>query len=511
MSATVDALYTTSTGTPVSEPYSFQRIGNVGPLLLQDSDAIEALAHFARERIPERVVHARGAGAHGYIEVTHDITDLTCAALFSKVGNRAPVTMRHSLVVTESGSADTIRDTHGFAVKIKTEEGNLDWVFNNSPVFFIRDPSKFPALNHTHKRNPATHLPAVEEGWDFFSQNPETIHQIMINFSDRGTPDGYHRVHGYSGSTYKFINAQGKFTYIRVQLRNDRGFKTLTGAEAQRLAGENPDYGIQAMYEDIERGEYPSWTVLVQTMTPEQAEHFRYSILDMTKVWPHADFPLRPCARVVLDHNPANYFAEVEQLAFSPSRVVPGWAPSADPVLQARLFAYPDAARYRLGVNHAQLPANAPAAPVANFQRDGAMALDNQGARPNYASSLAPMRYRTRAEVQHEVWLGRAMGFLSEVTELDFEQPRALWQKVFSDADRERFVGNIAPALGGVRSAEIKARQLAIFAAVDQSLSDRIAEAIKVPPVQPLKVKSVVELEGRRSSTLLINEKTGDC
>ncbi|PIL27423.1 hypothetical protein GSI_10571 [Ganoderma sinense ZZ0214-1] len=489
------AVYTTSTGAPVARPYAVERVGKHGPLLLQDFHHIDLIAHFDRERIPERVVHAKGAGAHGEFEVTHDISDLTCAALFNKVGKKAPLTIRFSTVGGELGSADTARDPRGFAVKIRTEEGNLDWVFNNTPVFFIRDPSKFPHFIHTQKRDPQTHLKDADMFWDYLSQNPESIHQVMILFSDRGTPDGYHNMHGYSGHTFKFVNAEGKFHYVQIHLRKDGGFKTLTDAQAGKLAGENPDYGIQTLLEDIEAGKFPSWTVYVQTMTAEQAEKFRYNVLDLTKVWPHADFPLRPVGKITLNKNIQNYFAEIEQVAFSPSHLVHGIEPSADPVLQSRFFSYPDTHRHRLGVNYTQLPVNAPLSPIANFQRDGFMAFNNQGNRPNYQSSIQALSYKPKVyeNVEHEVFLGTAQADLSEITELDFEQPRALWQKVFSDVDREHFVGNVAGHLKNAKSAEVKARQLSVFAAVDQSIADRIAQAIGVPTVKPLQVKSAAE------------------
>ncbi|OBZ78291.1 Catalase [Grifola frondosa] len=489
------AVYTTSTGAPVAQPYAAQRVGLVGPLLLQDFHHIDVIAHFDRERIPERVVHAKGAGAHGYFEVTHDITDLTCASLFKKVGNKVRATVRFSTVGGEAGSADTARDPRGFAIKLRTDEGNLDWVFNNTPIFFIRDPTKFPHFIHTQKRDPQTHLKDADMFWDYFSLNPECIHQVMILFSDRGTPDGYHNMHGYSGHTYKLVNASGKFVYVQIHLKKVGGAKTLTDAQATKLAGENPEYGIQSLFEDIEKGNFPAWDAYIQTMTTEQAEQFRYNILDLTKVWPHAQFPLRPIGRLVLNENPENYFNEIEQAAFSPSHSVPGLEPSADPVLQSRLFSYPDTHRHRLGTNYNQLPVNAPIVPVANFQRAGPMSFVSQGGRPNYQSSLVPLTYKEKSyeHVQHETWLGAAVTDLSEINELDFEQPRALWQKVFSDVDRAHFVGNVAGHLGNVKSAEVKARQLSVFAAVDQSLSDRIAVAIGAPKVQPLKAKPASE------------------
>ncbi|EKM53322.1 uncharacterized protein PHACADRAFT_259598 [Phanerochaete carnosa HHB-10118-sp] len=484
------AVYTTSSGAPVAEPYAAQRVGNNGPLLLQDFSLIDSLAHFDRERIPERVVHAKGAGCHGFFEVTHDITDLSCAALFSEVGKKTPVTMRFSTVGGELGSADSARDPRGFAIKLKTEHGNLDWVFNNTPIFFIRDPAKFPHFIHTQKRDPETHLKDADPFWDYFSLNPESIHQVMILFSDRGTPYGFHHMHGYSGHTYKFVNAEGKFVYVQIHVRKEGGFKTIDNATAGKLAGENPDYGIELLHNDVAAGKFPEWKLFVQTMTPEQAEKFRYNICDLTKVWPHAEFPLRPFGKIVLNKNPENYFAEVEQVAFSPSHTVPGFEPSNDPVLQSRLFSYPDTHRHRLGTNYQQLPVNRPLVPIANFQRDGPMAFENQGTRPNYQSSLVPLTYKPKPyeQVKHETWLAAAKTDLSFITELDFEQPRALWQKVFDNTQKEHFVSNVAGHFGNVKSPEVKARQLSVFAAVDQDLSDRIAKAIGHPSVKPLSV-----------------------
>lgn len=511
------AVYTTSNGAPVAEPYAAQRAGHTGPLLLQDFHHIDLLAHFDRERIPERVVHAKGAGAHGYFETTHNLSDITSQSLFQTVGKKVRATVRFSTVGGESGSADTARDPRGFAIKLRTEEGNLDWVFNNTPVFFIRDPAKFPHFIHTQKRDPQTHLKDADMFWDYLSQNPESIHQIMILFSDRGTPDGYHREHGYSGHTFKWGKADGSFVYVQVHVRADGGFKTIDNATATRLAGENPDYATQALFEAIERKEYPSWTVYIQTMTPEQAEKFRYNVLDLTKVWPHGEFPLRPIGKLVLNENPQNYFAEIEQAAFSPSHTVPFCEPSADPVLQSRLFSYPDTHRHRLGVNYQQLPVNAPVAPVANYQRDGQGYFISQGSRPNYQSSIQPLTHAApkgsidggakdhERAAKHESFVGVAWRDLSEITELDFEQPRALWSKVWDDRAREAYVQNVAGHFGGVKSPEIKARQLAVWAAVDQGLSDRIAKAVGHPPVKPLKVKSASEAVRFRASIGLSN------
>ncbi|KIY67231.1 catalase [Cylindrobasidium torrendii FP15055 ss-10] len=497
------ATYTTSNGLPVSEPYAAQRVGFNGPLLLQDFHHIDLLAHFDRERIPERVVHAKGAGAHGVFEVTHDMSDITSSKFLSTVGAKARATARFSTVGGESGSPDTARDPRGFAVKLRTDEGNWDWVFNNTPVFFLRDPAKFPHFIHTQKRDPQTHLKDPDMFWDYLSQNPESIHQVMILFSDRGTPDGYHNMHGYSGHTFKWVKDDGSFVYVQIHAIADEGFKTLDGKTAGELGGSNPDYGTQKLFESIEGGKFPSWTVSVQTMTPEQAEKFRYNILDLTKIWPHSEFPLRPFGKLTLNENVQNYFAEVEQVAFSPSHLIPYVATSEDPVLQSRLFSYPDTHRYRLGVNYQQLPVNAPIVPIANFQRDGAAVFDSQGARPNYQSTILPLSYAgakntldggaNDISLDHVNFIGRAYRDLSVLTELDFEQPRALWSKVWSDEQRAAYVENVAGHLGGVKSAEIKARQLSVFAAVDQELSDRVAKAIGAPTVSPVKAAAAHE------------------
>ncbi|KAI5475895.1 hypothetical protein MNV49_000728 [Pseudohyphozyma bogoriensis] len=484
------AVYTTSQGAPVQEPYAAERIGLNGPLLLQDFNLIDVLSHFDRERVPERVVHAKGSGAHGVFEVTKDISDLTCANLFSKVGNKARSTVRFSTVGGESGSADTARDPRGFAVKIRTEEGNWDQVYNNTPVFFLRDPTKFPHFIHTQKRDPQTNLKDADMFWDYLSQNPESAHQVMILFGDRGVPDGYRFMHGYSGHTHKLVNKNGDFVYAQFHYRANQPRKFLTQDVATKIAGENPDYAQQDLFEAIERKEFPSWTLYVQTMTPKQAEDFRWNILDLTKIWPHKDYPLREVGKLTLNENPQNYFAEVEQSAFSPSHLVPGIEPSADPVLQSRLFSYPDTHRHRIGTNYAQLPVNAPLHLPANFQRNGAMAFYNQGARPNYQSSIQPLTYKEKpySTIKHEQYLGAAVADLSFVTELDFEQPRALWERVFDDAARERFVGNVAGHFGAVKSAEVKKRTLAYFGAVHPDLGKRLAAAIGHSTVEPMKV-----------------------
>jgi len=317
----------------------------------------------------------------------------------------------------------------------------------------------------------------------------------MILFSDRGTPNGYRFMHGYSGHTFKWINANGDFHYVQVHCRTDAGVKTLNNEEAGKLAGENPDYANQDLFEAIQKGEFPTWTVYIQTMTPKQAEEFRYSVLDLTKVWSHKEFPLQEVGKMVLNKNVDNYFAEMEQAAFSPSHLIPGVEASADPVLQSRLFSYPDTHRHRLGVNYQQLPVNRPVCPVTNFSRDGAMCIFNQGSAANYQSSFEPLTYKPKpynSTSSHERFLGQALADLSEINELDFEQPRALWQKVFDDKAKAAFVHNVSGHLRGADK-HIQARQLSVFAAVDQDLSDRIAKAMSADTVKPLKAKPASE------------------
>ncbi|KAJ1902477.1 catalase A, partial [Coemansia sp. S17] len=306
---------TTGSGNPVPSNQTSQTAGYYGPVLVQDFHHIDKLARFDRERIPERVVHAKGAGAHGYFEVTKDISHLTCAKFLSEVGKRTPIFARFSTVGGESGSPDTARDPRGFAIKFYTEEGNWDMVGNNTPIFFIRDPLKFPDFIHTQKRDPRTHLKNPDMQWDFWSHVPEALHQVMILFSNRGTPDGFRHMHGYSSHTLKLVKADGSFHYVKWHFRTDQGIKNLTAQKAAELTGTNPDYATQDLFEAIERGDHPSWTVSIQIFTEEDAMKFKYNPFDVTKVVSQKDFPLHEVGRMVLDRNPENYFAEVEQAA----------------------------------------------------------------------------------------------------------------------------------------------------------------------------------------------------
>ncbi|KAJ5472257.1 Catalasemono-functionalheme-containing [Penicillium desertorum] len=486
--------YTLAEGCPFASSSTavLMRNRNGGGLgLLQDTQLIETLAHFSRERIPERVVHAKAVGAYGEFEATADCSDLTSASFLNKAGKKTPVLLRVSTVGPESGSADTSRDVHGWAMKLYTDEGNLDWVFNNTPVFFIRDPIKFPSMNRSHKRHPRTHLPDANMFWDFHVGNPEGIHQLLVLFSDRGTPQSVRFLNSYSGHTYKFTKEDGSFKYVKIHMKTQQGVKNFTREEATRIAGEDPDYMIRDMFEAIERKDYPSWDVFVQVMDPSEAENYRWNIFDMTKVWPHEDFPLRKIGKLTLDRNPGNYFADIEQAAFSPSTMVPGFAASADPVLQARLFAYPDAARYRLGVNYQQLPTNAAKAPVYSpFQRDGKMRFDdNYGGDPNYVnSSLHPTRFypdvkgispeSLSVHTEHEKWVGEVTTYTSHMNDDDFIQPAALWKVIGRDpGHQDRTIDNLSASISGVKSPKLRDEVYSLFSRVNQDLGRKLKKA----------------------------------
>jgi catalase len=489
-----DKYYTLAEGCPFASSSTAvlmrnNRGGGLG--LLQDTQLIETLAHFSRERIPERVVHAKAVGAYGEFEATTDCSDLTSASFLSKAGKKTPVLLRVSTVGPESGSADTSRDVHGWGMKLYTDEGNLDWVFNNTPVFFIRDPIKFPSMNRSHKRHPRTHLPDANMFWDFHVGNPEGIHQLLVLFSDRGTPQSVRFLNSYSGHTYKFTKEDGSFKYIKIHMKTRQGVKNFTQEQATKIAGEDPDYMIRDMFEAIERKEYPSWDVFVQVMEPSEAENYRWNIFDMTKVWSHKDFPLKKIGKMTLNRNPGNYFADIEQAAFSPSTMVPGFAASADPVLQARLFAYPDAARYRLGVNYQQLPTNAAKAPVyCPFQRDGKMRFDdNYGGDPNYVnSSLQPTKFypdvkgvspaSLNLHTEHEKWVGEVTNYTSHIDENDFIQPAALWEVIGREqGHQDRTIDSLAGSISGVTSPQLRDAVYALFSRVNQDLGARVKKA----------------------------------
>ncbi len=379
---------TTSDGMPVADNQNSLSVGPRGPLLSEDFHLAEKMAHFNRERIPERVVHAKGAGAFGTFTVTHDITGYTKARVFSQVGKKTEMIARFSTVGGEKGSADTERDPRGFSLKFYTEQGNWDLVGNNTPIFFVHDPLKFSDFIHTQKRDPRTNLKSPTMMWDFWSLSPESLHQVTILFSDRGVPFSYRHMNGYGSHTYSFLNDRGERHWVKFHFKTKQGIKNLTREDANRIKGEDPDHSTRDLFESIESGDYPKWTLYVQVMPEADATKTWYNPFDLTKVWPHADYPLIEVGEMELNRNPENYFAEVESAAFSPNAIVPGISFSPDKMLQARVQSYPDAHRYRLGSNYQHFPVNAPKCPMANYQRDGiagAMRPDNNGGRaPNY-------------------------------------------------------------------------------------------------------------------------------
>ncbi|KFY69737.1 hypothetical protein V499_09789 [Pseudogymnoascus sp. VKM F-103] len=460
-------------------------------VLLQDTQLIETLAHFSRERIPERVVHALAVGAWGEFEVTKDISSLTNAKFLNGVGKKSKVLLRVSAVAPQAGGAETQRDVRGWAMKIFTEEGNQDFVFNSIPVFFIRDPIKFPSVNRSHKKNPATNASDNTMFWDYHNNNQEGTHAIMILFSNRGIPASIRTLNSYSGHTYKLVNDDGNFTYVKFHFKTNQGVKNLRQADADKLAGENPDYHTDDLFGSIEKGDFPSWTLYIQTMKPDEAEKYRWDIFDMTKVWPHKDFPLQEVGKLTLNRNAQNYFAEIEQAAFSPSTMVPGIAPTADPMLQARMFAYPDAARYRLGVNYQQLPCNSPVSPVYSpYQRDGASRHDtNYGRDPNYVNaSLKTVNFKGDrgangvSDGGHEEWVaGKVQGYATEVKDDDFEQPRMFWEMLGrTEPDEQRdLVSNICTHLGKAIP-RVQKEAIQTFKKVDAGFADQVQKGLKL-------------------------------
>ena len=483
---------TTAFGIPVADDQNSLTAGERGPVLMQDVHLLEKLGHFDRERIPERVVHAKGAGAGGYFEVTADVTKYTKAKFLSEVGKRTEVFARFSTVGGEKGSADAARDPRGFAVKFYTEEGNYDFVGNNTPVFFIRDPLKFPDFIHTQKRHPTNNCKDPDMFWDFLSLTPESIHQVTILFSDRGTPATYRNMNGYSSHTFKWYNGKGDYFWVQYHFKTDQGIKNLNRKEAIRISGEDPDHATRDLYEAIERGDYPSWTLEMQIMTPEQAEDYRWDIFDITKVWPHGDFPPIKVGKLVLNRNPINYFAEVEQAAFCPGNLVPGIAASPDRMLQARLFSYHDTHIHRLGPNYHLLPVNAPKnAPEKSYQRDGFMRFDaNGGGGPNYwpNSFGGPEPDPTASEPPFEVSDLATRHPFTHPND-DFQQAGDLYHKVMTDEDRDHLIGNIVDHLGGAQK-RIQLRQTALFYKADHDYGRRVAEGLG------LDVKKIERLAG---------------
>ncbi len=469
---------TTAAGIPVGDNQNTKTVGPRGPVLIEDFHLIEKMAHFNRERIPERVVHAKGSGAYGHLKITGDISKYSKAKLFSKVGNSCECSVRFSTVGGEKGSADSDRDPRGFACKFYTEEGNWDMVGNNTPVFFIRDPLKFGDFIHTQKRDPQTNLKSPTMMWDFWSLSPESLHQVTILFSDRGTPDGFRHMDGFSSHTYSLINAKGERTWTKFHFKTKQGIKNFTRQEAVKLAGEDPDHGQRDLFKSIESGDFPKWRVCVQVMTEQQAATFKYNPFDLTKVWPHKEFPLIEIGEMTLDRNPENYFAEVEQAAYAPANVIPGIAHSPDKMLQARILSYPDAHRYRLGVNYEALPVNRPKCPMHTYHRDGSMRFDaNGGIGPNYEPNSfgGPVEDPAFRDPMFHVE-GEAGRHNHRDGNDDYTQPGDLFRLMPADA-KARLIDNIVTSMRSVPE-RIQRKQIEHFTKADPAYGRGVAEGL---------------------------------
>jgi catalase len=441
--------YTTNdAGVPVESDEFSLTVGPSGPTVLHDHYVVQKMQHFNRERVPERVVHAKGGGAHGFFEVTEDVTQWTKASFLSEVGKRTPVFVRFSTVAGELGSPDTNRDPRGFALKMYTEEGNYDLVMNNTPVFFVRDASKFQDFIHSQKRMPDTGLRDNNMQWDFWTLSPESAHQVTILMSDRGTPRTWRHMNGYSSHTYSWINAAGERFWVKYQFKTVQGIQNLTDAEAKALASEDPDVHRRDLWDAIARADGPEWRLEMQIMPFAQAADYRFNPFDLTKVWPHSDYPPITIGRLVLDRNPENHFAEVEQSAFDPSNLVPGIGLSPDKMLMGRIFSYHDTHLHRIGPNYQQLPINAPKSPVFSYNKEGPMTYRHAGSQPVYAPNSygGPVADPDRG---HDLdWgveaaeIGR-YAYEKHSEDDDFVQPRALYREVMTDIDREHLITNI--------------------------------------------------------------------
>ena len=472
---------TTATGAPIGEQQALTA-GPRGPVLMQDVQLLEQMQHFNRERIPERVVHAKGSGAHGTFTVTGDVTRYTKAALFSEVGKKTEMLVRFSTVAGERGAADAERDVRGFAVKFYTEEGNWDLVGNNTPVFFVRDPYKFQQFIHTQKRQPRSNMRDMDMQWDFWSMCPESLHQVTILFSDRGIPRTLRNMNGYGSHTYSLINAAGERIWCKFHFKTLQGIDYFTDAEAAELIGRDRESHQRDLFTSIERGDFPRWRLSIQVMTQEQAAEFRWNPFDLTKVWPHAEYPLIEVGVMELNRNPENYHAEIEQAAFEPSALVPGIGPSPDKMLQARLMSYPDTHLYRLGANYHEIPVNRPVCPVRNYIRDGAMAsARHYGGAANYWPNSLPGTPQPNPQYRDPAWdLGQTIvdRFDSTVDHDDYTQPGDLY-RLFDEGQRERLGTAIAGVLGQARP-EVQQRQLRHFFRADEDYGRRVAAKLGI-------------------------------
>jgi len=479
---------TTTAGAPIADNQNVQTAGPRGPVLLQDYQLLEKLAHQNRERIPERVVHAKGWGAYGTLTITRDLSDYSVAKVFSEVGKKTDLLLRFSTVAGELGAADAERDVRGFAIKFYTEDGNWDLVGNNTPVFFVRDPLKFPDFIHTQKRHPRTNMRSATAMWDFWSQSPESLHQVTILFSDRGLPVAPMYMNGYGSHTYSLWNARGERFWVKFHFKTQQGHRHHTNAEAEQLIGKTRESFQEELFGGIEQGRFPRWTVQVQIMPEADADKTPYNPFDLTKVWPHADYPPMEIGVLELNRNADNYFAEIEQAAFSPSNIVPGIGFSPDKMLQARVFSYADAHRYRLGTHYEALPVNAPRVPVHTYHKDGQMNFMGSRAgnpdayyEPN--SFGGPVEDRSVAEPPLRI-SGDADRYNHRIGNDDYSQPRALFD-LFDAGQKARLFSNIAAAMQGVPGFIVE-RQLGHFDLIAKAYGDgvRAALAAQAAPAQ---------------------------
>ena len=478
---------TTAAGAPVSDNQNTQTAGPRGPVLLQDVWHLEKLAHFAREVIPERRMHAKGSGAFGTFTVTHDITRYTKAKLFSAVGKKTDLFMRFSTVAGERGAADAERDIRGFSAKFYTEEGNWDVVGNNTPVFFMRDPLKFPDLNHAVKRDPKTNLRSADNNWDFWTLLPEALHQVTIVMSDRGIPASYRHMHGFGSHTFSFINAANERHWVKFSFKTQQGIKNLSDSDATDLVGRDRESAQRDLFDSIEKKDFPKWKLCVQIMPEKDAGSYHLNPFDLTKVWPHKDYPLMDVGILELNRNPENYFADVEQAAFSPANVVPGISFSPDKMLQSRLFSYGDAQRYRLGVNHHQIPVNAPKCPFNSYHRDGAMRADgNKGATIGYEpNSKGEWQEQPDFSEPPLAIEGAADRWNHRTDEDYYSQPGNLFRLMTPDKQK-LLCENTARSVGGA-SKEIQQRHVANCTKADPAYGLGVASALErgVPAKTP--------------------------
>ncbi|MCW3065861.1 MAG: catalase [Solirubrobacterales bacterium] len=473
---------TTDSGIPVASDEHSLTVGPKGPTVLHDAYPVQKMQHFNRERVPERVVHAKGGGAHGFFEVTEDVSQWTSARFLSEVGKRTPMFVRFSTVAGELGAADTQRDPRGFAAKFYTEEGNYDLVGNNTPVFFVRDAHKFADFIHSQKRLPDSGLRSNDMQWDFWTLSPESAHQVTILMSDRGTPRTWRHMNGYSSHTYSWMNAAGERFWVKYHWKTVQGIENFTLAEADAMVAEDPDFHRRDLWNMIAAGEAPEWRLEMQVMPFEEAADYRFNPFDLTKVWPHDDYPPTTIGRMVLDRNPENHFAEVEQSAFAPSNLVPGIGLSPDKMLMGRIFSYHDTHLHRIGTNYEQLPVNAPRSPVHSYSKDGAMTYRHAGAQPVYA----PNSYGgPKADPSKELptwWVEAAeMGryaYERHRDDDDFIQAGTLYRYVMDDADREHLATNIvAHASDGV-TVVVQERVIAYWTKVDPDLGALVASGL---------------------------------